>query len=127
MTTGIIDTTVIIHYFRKHPAARAWIDTQSAPLSITTITWLEVIQGAPGKTGQAHCKALLSQFELTYLVRADQDWAMEQMERYRLSHGVAINDCLIASVAYRLQVPLYTHNLKDMTPMIGELAVKPYE
>jgi predicted nucleic acid-binding protein len=127
VTTGIVDTTVIIHYFRKLPAARAWIDTQPAPLSITTITWLEVIQGAPGKIGQAHCKALLSQFELTYLVRADQDWAMEQMERYRLSHGVGINDCLIASVAYRLQVPLYTHNLKDMTPMIGELAVKPYE
>jgi hypothetical protein len=30
------------------------------------------------------------------------------------------------SVAYRLRVPLYTHNLKDMTPMIGNLAVKPY-
>lgn len=36
------------------------------------------------------------------------------------------NDCLIASVAYRLKVPLYTHNLKDMTPIIGNLAVKPY-
>jgi predicted nucleic acid-binding protein len=59
-------------------------------------------------------------------VQADQDWAMEQMERYRLSHGVGVNDCLIASVAYRLQVPLYTHNLKDMTPMLGKLAVKPY-
>jgi predicted nucleic acid-binding protein len=48
------------------------------------------------------------------------------MEKYRLSHGVATGDCFIASVAYRLQVPLYTHNLKDMTPMIGNLAVKPY-
>ncbi len=50
---------------------------------------------------------------------------MEQMERYRLSHGVTINDCLIASVAYRLEVPLYTHNIKDMTPLFGKLAVKP--
>lgn len=51
---------------------------------------------------------------------------MEQIENYRLSHGVATNDCLIASVAYRLQVPLYTHNLKDMTSILGKLAVKPY-
>lgn len=26
----------------------------------------------------------------------------------------------------RLQQPLYTHNLKDMSPMIGSLAIKPY-
>lgn len=127
MTTGIVDTTVIIHYFRKHPAARAWIDTQSAPLLVTSITWLEVMRGAPGKAGQARCKAILSQFEMAYLVQLDQDWAMEQLERYRLSHGIGVNDCLIAAVAYRLQVPLYTHNLKDMTPMLGELAVKPYD
>ncbi len=45
----------------------------------------------------------------------------------RLSHGAAMNDCLIASVCHRLQVPLYTHNLKDMRILIGaELAVKPY-
>lgn len=51
---------------------------------------------------------------------------MQKIERLRLSHGVTVNDCLIASVAHRLQIPLYTHNLKDMTPLIGELAVKPY-
>lgn len=39
---------------------------------------------------------------------------------------LGMDDCLIASVAHRLQVPLYTHNLKDMTPLIGELALKPY-
>jgi predicted nucleic acid-binding protein len=126
VTVGIVDTTVIIHYFRKHPAARAWIDSQSSPLSVTPISWLEVMYGAPGKVGQARCKTILSQFDLVYLTQIDQNWAMQQMERYRLSHGIGINDCLIASVAYRLQVPLYTHNVKDMTPLIGKLAVKPY-
>jgi predicted nucleic acid-binding protein len=52
---------------------------------------------------------------------------MQQLERYRLSHGVGINDCLIASVAHRLQLPLYTHNLKDMRVLLGEtLVIKPY-
>ena len=126
MTVAIADTTVIVHYFRKHPAAQAWVDTLSVQLSVVSITWLEVMQGAGSKAKEAACKAILDRFELLYLMQTDQDWAMEQMQGYRLSHGVTLNDCLIASVAYRLQVPLYTHNLKDMTPLIGQLAVKPY-
>ena len=127
MTVGIVDTTVIIHLFRKNPAAHTWMSIQPHQLSITPITWLEVIYGAPGKAGQTRCKALLSQFELVYLTREDMDWAMRQMEQYRLSRGVSVNDCLIASVAHRLQVPLYTHNLKDMHVLLGTSAViQPY-
>lgn len=126
MTTGIVDTTVVVHYFRKNVVAQAWVDTQSSRLSIMSIKWLEVMHGAGSKVKEAASKAVLSRFDLIYLTQIDQMWAMQQMERYRLSHGVSINDCLIASVAYRLQVPLYTHNLKDMTPLLASLAVKPY-
>ena len=127
MTLGVVDSTVIIHVFRKNAAARAWIDAQPVRLLVTPITWLEVMQGAPGKSGQATCKAILSQFDMEYLTPADMDWAMQQMERYRLSYGVGMNDCLIASVAHRLQVPMYTHNLKDMRVLLNEaLVVKPY-
>jgi hypothetical protein len=36
-------------------------------------------------------------------------------------------DCLMASVCHRLQVPLYTHNVRDMTILLGSaLVVKPY-
>jgi predicted nucleic acid-binding protein len=45
---------------------------------------------------------------------------------FTLSHGVGIMDCLIASVSYRLQVPLYTRNLKHFTPLLGALAQTPY-
>lgn len=127
MTVGIVDTTVIIHYYRKNLVARAWVDAQSIRLSITPITWLEVMHGAPSKVGQAACKAILSQFDMAYPTPLDMDWAMQQMERYRLSNGVGINDCLIASVAHRLQVPLYTHNLKDMNVLLDPtLVIKPY-
>ncbi|MDX1992758.1 MAG: PIN domain-containing protein [bacterium] len=126
MTAGIVDTTVIVHYFRKLPSAQAWVDSQSSLLSLFSITWLEVMHGAGSKAKEATSKAILDGFQLLYLIQSDQDWAMQQMERYRLSHGISINDCLIASVAFRLQVPLYTHNIKDMTPLLGSLAVKPY-
>lgn len=126
MSMAIIDTTVIVHYFRRNEAARRWVDTQTTPLSITSITWLEVMEGASSKANQAACKRLLSEFGLIFMTTADQLWAFEQLETYQFSHHIGMNDCLIAAVAQRLNVPLYTHNLKHMTPMIGSLAVRPY-
>lgn len=127
MTVGIVDTTVIVHYFRKHPNARAWVDSQSQALAVTSVTWLEVLRGAPNKQGMTDCKAILGRFDFLYLMTSDQDWAIEQIERYRFSHGLGMADCLVAAVAWRLQVPLYTHNLKDMVPLLGaNLAIKPY-
>lgn len=126
MIAAIVDTTVIIHLFRRYSPALAWYGSLSQPLGITPITWMEIMSGAGSGTKQSACKVLLSEFTLLYLSSIDQHWAMQQLERYRLSHGVTINDCLIASVAHRLQVRLYTHNLKDMECLLGQLAIKPY-
>jgi predicted nucleic acid-binding protein len=87
---------------------------------------MEVMEGAHSKANQAQCRTLLDQFELLYLTAADQQWAIQQVEHFQFSHHIGKDDCLIAAVAYRLQVPLYTHNLKHMTPMIDALALKPY-
>jgi len=126
MSIGIVDTTVILHYFRNYAAARAWVDSQPVQLSVTSVTWLEVMEGASSKANQAESRRVLDKFEMLYLTAADQQWAMEQLERFQFSHHIGMNDCLIASVAYRLRIPLYTHNIKDMAPLLGELAVKPY-
>ena len=127
MTVGVVDTTVVVHLFRGNPLALAWYSTISQSLLITPISWLEAIYGAGSKEKQARCKRLLGGFELEYQTRSDLDWAMEQMERYRLSHGVGINDCLIASVCFRLQIPLYTHNVKHMQVFLPEAQViQPY-
>lgn len=126
MIGGIVDTTVVVHYFRRDGNARRWVDTQRSQLAVTSITWLEVMQGAASKSSQQEIKRVLSQFDLLYITVNDQQWAMQQIERLQFSHHIGMNDCLIASVAQRLQIALYTHNLKDMTPMIGALAVRPY-
>ncbi|NDJ76679.1 MAG: type II toxin-antitoxin system VapC family toxin [Chloroflexi bacterium] len=84
------------------------------------------MEGATGKTDQVRCKSILDQFEPPYLTVSSQQWAMTLLERFQFSHHIGMNDCLIAAIAQHLQLPLYTHNLKDMTPLIGALAVKPY-
>jgi predicted nucleic acid-binding protein len=126
MIDGIVDSTVIIHILRRQVAAKNWLRTQSA-LGVITVTWMELLYGAPGKRGQEEAVNLLNTFIPVYLTPADQEWAIRSMLILRLSHGVSINDCMIAAAAHRMQLPLFTHNLKDLNALIGPLAVKPYE
>ncbi len=122
---AILDSTVIIHLLRRYKPAVAWLKSERI-YGVTPITWLEVVGGARGKAHRAESEYVLDQFALTYLTAEDQRWAMEHFARFQFSHHIGMNDCLIASVAARLGVPLYTHNLKDMQPLLGELARKPY-
>lgn len=126
MITGFVDSTVIIHLLRRNSAARQWLNLQPS-LGVTPIVWLEVIHGARGKSGQADALAVLQSFEMAYLTAVDQEWAMNQLGVYRLSLGVEVNDCLIASVCHRLQTPLYTHNVKHMARLLDpHLVIQPY-
>lgn len=126
MISGFVDTTVAVHLYRGDSNAVAWIKTQG-DLATTPIVWLELIYGANGRRGQQVCVKLLNQFALVHLAVSDQQWAMETLLEKRLSHGVAINDCLIASVCHRLHLPLYTHNTKHMLRLLDPtLVIQPY-
>ena len=47
--------------------------------------------------------------------------------RYRLSHGMSFKDSLIASICYRLQIPIDTRNTKDFVILLpAQLVIKPY-
>jgi hypothetical protein len=126
MTTVLVDTTVIVHFLRRYAPALAWYGSHISQMSISSVAWLEVMEGATSKTNQLYAESILSRFELVYSTAADQEWAMRQIKQFQFTHHIGMNDCLIAAVAYRLQVPLHTHNLKDMIPLIGTLAVQPY-
>ncbi|NJL54069.1 type II toxin-antitoxin system VapC family toxin [bacterium] len=122
---AIVDTTVVIHLLRRYKPALAWFNNNQT-YGVTSTTWMEVMQGTTSKSHQTQARGILDQFEMLYLTAADQQWAMEQLEAFQFSHHISMSDCQIAAVVHRLNLPLYTHNLKDMTPIIGKLAVKPY-
>ncbi len=127
MTSAILDTTVVIHLYRKNPSALAWIVEQTGTFSITPVTWLEAMVGAPNKQAQTDLLNLLDSFEIIYLVDEDQKWAMHQMKALKFSQGVGIMDCFNASISFRLKVPIYTHNQRDFLKLLPpELVVKPY-
>jgi predicted nucleic acid-binding protein len=123
--TGLLDTAVLVDLLRGYPAAATWLSEQDR-LGISPIVWLEILEGAENARAQSRAAELLRHFDRVEVLTVDFDWAIQQALRFRLSHGVDMMDCLIASTAQRLGVPLFTPNLKHFRPMIGDLAQKPY-
>lgn len=125
MVACLLDTAVIVDVLRKHEPALDWLKDQPEP-GITSVVWMEIIEGAWNRTAQEEAVKVLRNFELVAILQEDHDWAVQQMLRYQLSHHIGMADALIAAVSHRLGIPLYTPNLKHYFPMLDHLATKPY-
>ncbi len=112
MVAGLLDTSVIIDLLRKYLPAEQWL-LQQADIGISVFVWMEVIQGTRSKFDQAFALKTLGKYPMIQSMPDDVDWALNQLTRLQLRVQVEAFDCLIASASHRLQVPLYTINLKQ--------------
>ena len=126
MVVGLLDTSIVVDLIRGFPDTSAWLGSVSGSLGITHYVWLEIIEGAPNKRKLKSAMEILSDFELVETTGEDVKWAVKTLPKVNLSHNVDAMDSLIAATAYRLQIPLYTRNMKHFRPLLGEMAVKPY-
>lgn len=125
MVEALLDTAIIVDVLREYPPAVAWLG-QQGQLGVSSVVWLEIIEGAPDRRAEQTALALLRRFERIATTPDDMEWAIRQLLRFHLSHGLDAMDCLIAATSQRLSVPLYTRNLKHFTPLIGDLVQSPY-
>lgn len=106
----------VIDILAKHSPAISWfLNAGNQQLGIIPITWLETIRGARNKYELNQIIEFLKQFDLEYPTIVDNNWAMSQYSQFYLSHGIDWEDCMIASVAVRLSLPLYTRNTKHFS------------
>ena len=126
MVIPIIETTIIVDVIRNHPPAVVWLNMQTETFGITPYIWMESISGGNNKAERLRVGKLLKRFDMLYPTDTDMDWAMQRQIQLQLAHGFGVVDCLIASTSARLQLPLYTHNLKHFRPILGDLAQNPY-
>jgi predicted nucleic acid-binding protein len=125
MIKALLDTNIIVDLLRGYTPAQLWIAKQT-DLALTRVVWLEAIEGALDANELRLTINLLNEFDLVEQTISDFDWATRQLIRYRLSHQIDAFDCLIAAPSYRLQLTLYTRNLKHFAPLLGNLAQQPY-
>lgn len=123
----ILDTSIVIDLMNEQSAAMTWFSSQSAAsASITSITYMEALRGAGNRQQMHNYGRYLSRFLLLHFNHADSVWAVRNFRDFWLSHQIGMNDCIIAAIAVRQQLPLLTLNMRDFEPLPDITVVKPY-
>jgi predicted nucleic acid-binding protein len=127
VTDAILDTSILIDLLRGFPPAEEWFATLGRQgVAITPVVWMETVQGATDRVRRSQAIRFLRRFRIEHPTEDDNRWAMRQTARFHLSHSIQLQDAMIASVAARLAVPLYTTNLKHFQPLPSVDVKKPY-
>jgi predicted nucleic acid-binding protein len=87
---------------------------------------MEVVLGCKTKQELRNALNLMKPLKLIHISEPDSVWAVEKFEMFHLSHSVEIADCFLAAMSFRLQLPVYTRNTKDLLVFQSIQAVTPY-
>ncbi|MFN8372591.1 MAG: PIN domain-containing protein [Anaerolineae bacterium] len=124
---GLLDTNVFIDLLRSYPAALLWMQSNRLlTFGIPAIARMELVWGARDKVEMQRIVKLMNPFPVVHLNAADSVWALREFESYHLSHQVEIADCFIAAMRVRLQLPIYTRNLRDFKILPAVTVHVPY-
>lgn len=115
----ICDTDVLIDYFdvtqQRHQETKLILE-QNIGLShilISSITKMELILGATNKADLNAISKKLNRFSVLLINEAINLRAIDLVQSYRLSHGLALADSMIAATAIQTELELFTYNTKD--------------
>jgi predicted nucleic acid-binding protein len=122
----LVDTSILIDYFRGYQAAQTWIDATPQELAVSVVTAVELITGCRNRQEQAQMEANLVSFPMVLISAPMSQTAWEWYCRFHLSHGVDFLDCLIGASAYHLGVTVYTLNEKHFRLFPEVKVERPY-
>lgn len=97
----IVDTDILIDVAHDMTGAKeclANIEEHSIP-AVSVITQMELLVGCHNKVEQRRLERFLGRFQVLKLTEQISDAAMNLLRQYRLRHGLAIPDALIAATA----------------------------
>ena len=123
----IVDTDILIDAAWQVSEAVNCLDSieQKSALAISVVTQMELVVGCRNKTELRNMERFLQRFQVLKLNEQICDTAVELLCRYRLSHGLAMPDALIAATAITLNQPFITKNQRDYR-FISGLQLLPY-
>lgn len=115
----ICDTDIIIDYFdakqKRHEETKSIIEEKIGfqNILISSITKMELILGATNKEDLKTINKSLNRFSVLLINPAINLRAIDLVYTYRLSHGLALADAMIAATAIQTELKLFTYNTKD--------------
>jgi predicted nucleic acid-binding protein len=116
----LLDTDVLVDFFRGHSKAVAFINTHSARVILSSIVVAELYAGVKGDAEQATLDNFLSLFRVvpvsTKIAKAGGLYKRD----YGKSHGVGLADAILVATAEAENAELKTLNAKHY-PMLKDL------
>lgn len=118
----LVDTDVLIWHLRGLPKATQRLDRLSG-VTISAITWLELLQGFRNQTEMLAVQKSLNMREAKRLpiTPAITERAIALMEAFALSHGMQLGDAFIAATAMEHGLTVLTANVRHFSPVEGLL------
>ncbi|NLS79468.1 MAG: type II toxin-antitoxin system VapC family toxin [Chloroflexi bacterium] len=126
-STVVVDTDILIDAALNIQQAIDYLQAieQQAALSVSIVTYFELLAGARNKAEIRDIERFLQRFLVLKLDERVSDVALGLLRQYRLSHGLAIPDALIAATAVAMGYPLVSKNQRDYR-FVAELSLLPY-
>jgi predicted nucleic acid-binding protein len=118
----IVDTDILIWYFRGDEAARRFLGRVSFPeRAISALTMMELIQGCRDGREAREVGVFVSE-NLAAVIHPDEDIsrrAIRLLERHAVSAGLRVVDALIAATALETGAALATANVRHYRAIAG--------
>jgi len=111
MANSLADTNVFIAIINGNPLLKEFIKTERPVIS--TIVYLELIQGSKNKAEVKKIEKLLSFFKVLHFNEAVALRSIEIIRKYSKSHGLLLADAVIAATCLEHKIALVTFNAKD--------------
>ena len=115
MNLLLVDTDILIDVGRAERKAVERLKNEESKfsLAVSSVTQMELIIGCRNKTELKLLDKFLNKFEIISISEEISSKSIELLKKYRLSHGLLIADCLIASTAIIFDISLLSKNQKD--------------
>lgn len=111
MASSLADTNIFIAIFNGDQSLKELVKTNQPVIS--TVVYLELIQGSKNKTEVKKIEKLLAFFEVLHFDQPTAIRSIELIRRYSKSHGLLLADAVIAATCLEHNLKLITFNAKD--------------
>jgi tRNA(fMet)-specific endonuclease VapC len=123
----LLDTDILIDFFRGHPACRAWLlSLGTQPLAIPLFVAMELFAGCRDKAEQKHVRQELVPFVVLWPDEISAKTMVPRFADAHLTHSTGVLDALIAATALSHGLDLHTFNQKHFAPFPDLKTIQPY-
>ncbi|MHC4508558.1 MAG: PIN domain-containing protein [Planctomycetota bacterium] len=116
----LLDTDVLVDFFRGHAKAVAFVNTYNARIILSSIVVAELYAGVKADAEQAALQDFVSLFRVVPVTAEIAKAAGLYKRDYGKSHGVGLADAILAATAEAENAELKTLNAKHY-PMLKNL------